>query len=360
MPNRTPIQALLFSLAMLLAASGCGVDDTELSQSSSAVSGQDTAWTWHNRFVNPRNNKVQKMRPWPWGHPDIREFAVWAPADASSTQPRPVVFWFHGATAFLGKLRLGKGHKDNAEAMRALAKDNGFIMVTAKGLNYPTCQACKLVPGTYDERVVEGGEEVCGNNKIMALWDIERVDGQNRDVRLFDTMLAHVTANHNIDTDRVYVAGHSFGAFFTHLLAKVRSDKIAAIATHAAGLDVEHVRVIKCPAPFNFFRDGVNAARKYPAFLARRVLDPSIPQLTVQRAKCALEAEGHTVVSKVYTDDCDRPQFAACCPVLYLDVCTQTDPGAACATATSNQHGVVPSQFGPDAWSFLSTRTLNQ
>jgi poly(3-hydroxybutyrate) depolymerase len=290
-----------------------------------------------------------------------REFSVFAPHgdDFASSPPRRVVFWFHGAAAYLTCLRVPDSHQDTAQAMSDLAQANDFIVVAAKGLNYEPCAGCDLLPGTYERRRRLNGREACSNFSFMGIWDIEHVDDSNRDVLLFDTMLEYVTTSFNADSQHIYVAGHSFGGFFTHLLAKLRSHKIAAIATHASGLDLQYAKVIRCNTPFNFYDHGVGAARPYPVLLARRILDPTIPQITVERAACRLEAEGHHVEVHTYSTDCEGDDFADCCAEIPPIPLCDGIAGRACASAGSNQHGVVPWQFGPDAWSFLSRYSLS-
>jgi polyhydroxybutyrate depolymerase len=52
----------------------------------------------------------------------------------------------------------------------------------------------------------------------------------------FDGLYDHVGKSYNIDQNRVYLIGMSNGAYFSHLVARERSDKIAAIAAHSGGL----------------------------------------------------------------------------------------------------------------------------
>jgi len=57
----------------------------------------------------------------------------------------------------------------------------------------------------------------------------------NRDLRFFDAMLATARSEWHINTNQVYVTGHSNGGGFTYLLWGTRGDLLAAIAPVAAG-----------------------------------------------------------------------------------------------------------------------------
>jgi polyhydroxybutyrate depolymerase len=58
--------------------------------------------------------------------------------------------------------------------------------------------------------------------------------GSNRDLKFFDAMLDTARSEWKIDTNRVYVTGHSNGGGFTYLLWGERGDKLAAVAPVAA------------------------------------------------------------------------------------------------------------------------------
>jgi polyhydroxybutyrate depolymerase len=52
----------------------------------------------------------------------------------------------------------------------------------------------------------------------------------DRDVKLFDALLARLRKEHKIDERRIYAAGFSNGGFFTYTLWAVRGDVLAAVA----------------------------------------------------------------------------------------------------------------------------------
>ncbi len=60
-------------------------------------------------------------------------------------------------------------------------------------------------------------------------WNVQR------DVVLFDQLLAEFSQNYCVDMDRIYVIGHSLGAWFTNSLACVRGDVIRASGSLGGG-----------------------------------------------------------------------------------------------------------------------------
>ncbi|MDZ4216893.1 MAG: S-layer homology domain-containing protein, partial [Candidatus Gracilibacteria bacterium] len=57
----------------------------------------------------------------------------------------------------------------------------------------------------------------------------------NRDVAIFDQLLAEFSENYCIDTDRVFIVGHSLGSWFTNSLACLRGDVIRASGSLGGG-----------------------------------------------------------------------------------------------------------------------------
>lgn len=73
-------------------------------------------------------------------------------------------------------------------------------------------------------------------------WQKYDGDQDNRDLELFDAILKTAIDEHQVDPQRVYIAGHSNGAFFAYLLAARRADKLAAIAPVAGNLSIRELR----------------------------------------------------------------------------------------------------------------------
>jgi polyhydroxybutyrate depolymerase len=65
-------------------------------------------------------------------------------------------------------------------------------------------------------------------------WQPGRGDQDDRDLKLFDAVLASLKADYKIDESRIYATGHSNGGSFTYLLWATRGDVFAAVAPSAA------------------------------------------------------------------------------------------------------------------------------
>jgi poly(3-hydroxybutyrate) depolymerase len=61
-------------------------------------------------------------------------------------------------------------------------------------------------------------------------WDVQR------DLPLFDMLLAQTVARYCVDERRVFAAGQEFGGYFTSMLGCLRADKLRAIASFAPGV----------------------------------------------------------------------------------------------------------------------------
>jgi polyhydroxybutyrate depolymerase len=65
-------------------------------------------------------------------------------------------------------------------------------------------------------------------------WQAAAGDQGNRDLKLFDAVLARLTAEFKVDVRRVFATGHSNGGGFTYLLWAERGDRLAAVAPSGA------------------------------------------------------------------------------------------------------------------------------
>ncbi|HWA97701.1 MAG TPA: hypothetical protein VG713_04390 [Pirellulales bacterium] len=124
---------------------------------------------------------------------------------SAKTQPTPVVFAFHGhGGSAQGAARMFRFHESWPEAM----------VVYLQGV--PT-------PGRLTDP--EGKRNG---------WQHSAGDHDDRDLKLFDTVLAALRAEYKIDDRRLYSTGHSNGGGFTYLLWVHRGDVLAAVAPSAA------------------------------------------------------------------------------------------------------------------------------
>jgi polyhydroxybutyrate depolymerase len=133
-----------------------------------------------------------------------REALVSVPA-AAKTTPTPVVFAFHG----------------HGGTMRNAARSFGYhriwpeaIVVYMQGLNTPG----RL---TDPEGKLPGWQSAVG-------------DQSDRDLKFFDTVLASLQHDYQVDERRIYSTGHSNGGGFTYLLWAARGDVFAAMAPSSA------------------------------------------------------------------------------------------------------------------------------
>jgi polyhydroxybutyrate depolymerase len=129
---------------------------------------------------------------------------VYAPTKAKE-EPTPVVFVFHGhgGTAF--------------QAGRSFAMHKHWpevISVYLQGLNTPG----KL---TDPEGKKPGWQHGAG------------AEG-DRDLKLFDAVMANLKENYKVDVKRVFSTGHSNGGGFTYLLWQTRPEVLCAVAPSAA------------------------------------------------------------------------------------------------------------------------------
>jgi polyhydroxybutyrate depolymerase len=171
-----------------------------------------------------------------------RAYRLVVPAVVAAGKVAPLVFAFHG---------LGDSKDRFAQYSRLddLARHQGFVLV------YP--------------------------NAKTVFWPLT-VEWARDDFAFFDALYAHVTLTYNIDPRRVYLIGNSNGAYFSHLLAAHRSERIAAIAVHSGGLG------IVLPA-------AMQMASKYAVFAVHGAIDPVVPVAESRKVREAYEAAGHLV-----------------------------------------------------------------
>lgn len=125
---------------------------------------------------------------------DTRLYTVVVPRNLP--QRPPLVFAFHGTG-------------DSMQSMAAyaqlnrLASKEGFVLV------YPATNGNR-----WDTRGASG-------------------DSKNIDLQFFDRLLARLVSQYNADPDRIYIVGMSNGGTFVQLLARLRSQQVAAAVSHS-------------------------------------------------------------------------------------------------------------------------------
>lgn len=171
-----------------------------------------------------------------------RAFRLVVPAAVNAGKAIPLVFAFHG---------IGDSKDRFAQYSRLddLAEQQGFMLV------YP--------------------------NARTMFWPLT-IEWARDDLAFFDTLYAHLTLAYNIDPARVYLIGNSNGAYFSHLLAMHRSERVAAIAVHSGGLGV----VVPSSAPGRY---------KYAVFAVHGAADPVVPVAESRKVRDAYLGAGHVV-----------------------------------------------------------------
>jgi len=88
----------------------------------------------------------------------------------------------------------------------------------------------------YDpDRLAEKQAIVVYPDAVDGNWDLDSPSESNRDIALFDALVAELAKNACIDETRIFALGFSNGAYFANQLGCRRGDKLRAIAPHAGG-----------------------------------------------------------------------------------------------------------------------------
>lgn len=162
-----------------------------------------------NADLQPRQWKLEGLD---------REALLYAPASAK-TKPAPLVFVFHGH---------GGNMHSSARTFHLHTLWPEAIVVYPQGL--PT-------PGALTD---PAGQRPGWQSKAGAQND--------RDLKLFDAMLASLQSDYKVDRKRIYSTGHSNGGGFTYLLWAHRGDLLAAVAPSGAVAQPEDRLLLK-PKP---------------------------------------------------------------------------------------------------------------
>lgn len=130
-----------------------------------------------------------------------RSLLTHLPASLQSEQPAALIVVFHGRT------------NSNEQVRRYMRLDGG---ATDSIIVYP---AALLTPdGGYSWR--DPGDSA----------------SQPRDLDLFDRIVERYSSDYCIDPDRIFVVGHSLGAYFANSVACLRADTVRAVASVAGGI----------------------------------------------------------------------------------------------------------------------------
>lgn len=156
----------------------------------------------------------------------MREWYVYVPQQVRENphQSVPVVFISHGYTCS-GEIYLG-----NSEWNR-VADRYGFLVIAATG--------------PYDYIQGEGENNACKfENTQLPAWNIFGKQGLPDEIAFFRHMLADVKTRYQVDEERIYATGHSWGSMMTQYLGMAMPEVFAAIAPCSGVLFDEHDKTL--------------------------------------------------------------------------------------------------------------------
>ncbi len=171
-----------------------------------------------------------------------RAYRLVVPRSAGKELPVALVFAFHG----LGD---SKDLMPRYSQLDRLAEDKGFVLV------YP--------------------------NATGAFWPLV-VEWARDDLAFFDGLYERLTSQYNIDRGRVYLLGTSNGAYFAHVIASQRSDRIAAIAAHSGGIGLLGL-------------SGIHVKNKYAVLVVHGDKDSIVGVEEGRKTRDAYQKWGHPV-----------------------------------------------------------------
>lgn len=204
---------------------------------------------------------------------DARDFYLLVPPGCTTATPCPVVFGYHWLNAS------GNSVVEDAELESAVLQYH-FIAV---------------VP----ENLMNGG-----NKAYTFDWPFVEVMSAQKELRLFEDLLACVGQQFGVDPRRVHVFGASAGGLWTTSLSTTPTvDRVASVLVVSGGLG-EVLGVWSIP--------WVAQPNKFPAFI---IWGGPADWLAVdfhrasQRYRDALRADGHSVVACTHTEGHKIPPF---------------------------------------------------
>jgi polyhydroxybutyrate depolymerase len=172
-----------------------------------------------------------------------REYRLVVPKTVDLTEPAPLVIAFHGMLI------------DSKDLMPVYTKLNDTAEKHKFIIAYP--------------------------NAVQGSWGLIP-DKVKSDLALFDALLAKLSAAYKIDERRIYVLGMSNGGYFAHLVAKERSKKVAAVASHSGPLGLQTLL-------------GVKAERKFPVLIIHGDQDKILSVAFARENRDKYKKEGHEV-----------------------------------------------------------------
>jgi len=122
--------------------------------------------------------------------------------------PAPLLILLHSAST-------SGSHLEKYTKLASIAKKNGIIYIAPDGMTNP-----------YGKRFWNASKSCCNRFK-------QEVD----DIAYIDSLIEEINAKTPVDPKRIYLVGHSNGAFMSFTYA-CKTDKVAAIVAIAGAMDV--------------------------------------------------------------------------------------------------------------------------
>jgi polyhydroxybutyrate depolymerase len=257
-----------------------------------------------------------------------RSYILYVPATYDPNSPAPLVLNFHGYTSDAGQQMF---YGD----FRPVADTAGFILV------HP-----------------QGTKDNLGNNYWNSGWG-----GTVNDVSFTEALIDSLSAEYNINPDRVYSTGMSNGGFMSYHLACNLSNRIAAIASVTGSMNEGQL--------------SCNTSHPMPVMQIHGTSDPTVPYLGLAGSFQPIE---DVVDYWVSFNSCDiNPTITAVSNSSLLDLCTaehivykngnkgvevefykvtngaHTWPGSAITIGTTNQDFNASKEI----WRFFSAYDIN-
>jgi poly(hydroxyalkanoate) depolymerase family esterase len=217
-----------------------------------------------------------------------RYYGKYVPSGYDGSEAVPLVMMLHGCT------QTGDGFKDETQ-MNQVAEQEGFIAI------YP--------------------EETEGINSCWNWFeDSNTLRGQGQVQELAEGIVGQVESNETIDSDRVYVAGFSAGAYMVPNLVVEYADVFAAGAIHSGGqYDIAETKsegnqVIGSCSTGSSADPGEEGQHAYDRMEQLGIDDYLIPTIvfhgtddyTVSKCQGDIAAEQATVTNDLLDDDTDN------------------------------------------------------
>lgn len=168
-----------------------------------------TLFAARNRHTRAENLPKDHQRCSVETQQGTREYLLFAPPQTSSNDPRPLVIMLHG---FGGSG--ANAAKETGWSEKATQKNLIVAYGEATRPNRATAPHFRKNPQAWND----------GSGRFHAAT--EKMD----DVAYVKTLIEHVSQNHNIDPNRIFVTGFSNGASMAFRVGAELADQVAAIA----------------------------------------------------------------------------------------------------------------------------------